>query len=138
MHASNDISQQHPIVLYDGECNLCNSAVQFIIRHERNQKLKFSPLAEAKFKFSSILSSDSTPPDAIHFVHKGNTLIESDAAIAITQYLKWPYSWIQYAKYIPKSIRDFIYRAVARRRLSMQSLFSKRCNLQENYSDRIV
>lgn len=138
MNAVSDISKSYPIVLYDGDCNLCNSAVQFILRHEKSPELRFSPLAHAKNKFPELKLSDSELPDAIHFIHKGNTLIESDAAIAISSYLNRPYSLLKYTKYIPKNVRDFIYRAIAQRRLSMQSLFNQSCNIEEDYSERIV
>jgi predicted DCC family thiol-disulfide oxidoreductase YuxK len=32
------------IVLFDGVCNFCQSSVQFIIKHESNQELKFASL----------------------------------------------------------------------------------------------
>ena len=32
------------IILYDGVCNLCNSAVQFIIKHDKKDVFRFVPL----------------------------------------------------------------------------------------------
>ena len=33
-----------PVVLFDGTCNLCNGAVQFILDHERGGALRFAAL----------------------------------------------------------------------------------------------
>jgi len=43
------------IILYDGECGLCNRSVQFILKHERNQNLLFSSLQSS---FSKKVFSD--------------------------------------------------------------------------------
>ncbi len=36
--------QENPVMLYDGHCAFCNGAVQFVLRHEKEQKLFFAPL----------------------------------------------------------------------------------------------
>ena len=36
--------QSKPIILFDGICNLCNGAVQFIIRHDPDGKFLFASL----------------------------------------------------------------------------------------------
>ena len=138
MHAAKNISQDYPIVLYDGECNLCNSSIQFILNNEKNNQLRFSPLSDAEIKFPNLQFPDSSLTDAIHFLHKDKVLIESDAIIAISDYLKWPYSWIQYTEFIPKAIRDSIYRFIAQRRLSIQSLFNQTCDLNQEYPERMI
>ena len=33
-----------PIILFDGICNLCNSAVQFIIKHDKKKEFMFASL----------------------------------------------------------------------------------------------
>ncbi len=130
--------EHYPVVLYDGECSMCNTSVQFILRHEKNQLLKFSPLESVDEKFPELSVSTSQLPDAIHFIIDDKVLIESDAIIAISQYLKWPYSMIQYIKIIPKPLRDFAYRAIAKRRRSVQSLFKNSCDLYADFGDRMV
>ncbi|MFT5184857.1 MAG: putative DCC family thiol-disulfide oxidoreductase YuxK, partial [Flavobacteriales bacterium] len=32
------------IIFFDGICGLCNKAVDFLLRHDSKQRLKFSPL----------------------------------------------------------------------------------------------
>ena len=34
--------QQQPIILFDGLCNLCDGAVQFVIKHDTDEKFLFA------------------------------------------------------------------------------------------------
>jgi len=34
----------HPVILFDGVCNLCNSSVQFVIKHDRHARFRFATL----------------------------------------------------------------------------------------------
>lgn len=34
----------HPIILFDGVCNLCNRSVQYVIRHDAEKKFRFASL----------------------------------------------------------------------------------------------
>ncbi len=38
------MTDQHPIMLFDGECAMCNGAVQFVLTHDRNNVLRFASL----------------------------------------------------------------------------------------------
>lgn len=38
------MNMQHPVVLFDGVCNLCNSSVQFIIRKDKKKQFYFASL----------------------------------------------------------------------------------------------
>jgi predicted DCC family thiol-disulfide oxidoreductase YuxK len=38
------LKEETPIVFFDGVCGLCNSSVDFVLRHDRQGRLKFSPL----------------------------------------------------------------------------------------------
>ena len=35
-----------PIVFFDGICNLCNHSVDFVLRHEKGDHLKFASLLQ--------------------------------------------------------------------------------------------
>ena len=128
----------HPILLYDGDCTMCNASIQFILRHEKSNTLKFSSLEKIDSKFPHLKKSTEALPDAIHLLLKDKVLIESDAVIAISDYLKWPYSMIKFLKIVPKAIRDIAYRAVAKRRKRLQSLFKNDCDLYNDFSDRMI
>jgi predicted DCC family thiol-disulfide oxidoreductase YuxK len=42
--AETAVTAATPIVFFDGMCGLCNSSVDFVLRHDRLGRLKFAPL----------------------------------------------------------------------------------------------
>ena len=49
---------QQNLILFDGVCNLCNGFVQFVIRHDKKKKFKFSSLQSS---FSQVLIAENYP-----------------------------------------------------------------------------
>ena len=104
-------------MLFDGMCNLCNGAVRFIMKYERNKELKFSSLQSDTGKrllkdYSHIIINS----DSIVYIYNGNAYTESDAAIKIASYLKYPWSLLNTVRFLPESLTNFIYRIIARNR----------------------
>lgn len=103
-----------PVLFFDGVCNLCNGAVQFILTHEKEQKLLFSPLqSEMGRKLQAFI-----PPgtDSLVLYEDGKIYIRSSAALRVASYLKKPYSFLRSLVIIPTFIRDLLYRLIARQR----------------------
>ncbi len=106
-----------PLILFDGVCNLCNGAVNFIIDRDPSAKLAFAPLQSPTGKM--MLTRFGLADDALGSI----VLIENDkcyrrstAALRIARYLRglWP---ILYAfTMIPRPLRDLIYDWIARNR----------------------
>ena len=104
------------IVFFDGECNLCNAFVNFIIR--RDPKVLFS--------FASLQSSFAKNVLGGIFFEKGmNTVIlkknnllffKSDAALEIVKNLSGLWPVFYFFKIVPKFIRDFVYDWIASNR----------------------
>jgi predicted DCC family thiol-disulfide oxidoreductase YuxK len=55
-------------------------------------------------------------PDSVMFYLDGKLLIRSDAVLAISTYLKRPYAYGTIFKYVPKVLRDAVYRLIAKNR----------------------
>ena len=115
MVAKDSTASDHPIVLYDGICNLCNQSIQFILRHEADDKLRFvsqqSDLAQRLMASHNLQHVNS-----IVFWKSGQVFTKSDAAIAIVRHLRAPYRWLSLLALIPKRIRDYVYTLVAKLR----------------------
>jgi len=103
---------EKPLVLFDGVCNLCNSSVSFILKHEKNSVLYFSSLQ--KFGQPELLEIVKNV-DSIIFIEKDKVYTKSTAALKISKYLKG-YSWARVFLIIPPAIRDFIYDIIAKNR----------------------
>ena len=104
-----------PVVLFDGICNLCNKSVQFILRYEKNATLKFTPLQSDTAR--QILSSfqNEMITDSVLLIENNHLYQQSTAALLIAKKLK--YFWVLYPLiYIPRKIRDSIYKYVAKNR----------------------
>jgi predicted DCC family thiol-disulfide oxidoreductase YuxK len=41
-------TQEHPVILFDGVCNLCNAAVQFVIARDPKQHFRFASTGALK------------------------------------------------------------------------------------------
>ena len=105
------------IVLFDGVCNLCESSIQFLIRHDRHQQLKYTSLqSEAAAHLLSAHELDEKYLKSIAFVDEGKIYLESDAALRICRYLTGPYKYLYYLRFIPRSIRNIFYHWIARNR----------------------
>jgi len=107
------------IVLFDGVCNFCNGAVNFIIRHDRAGKFKFAPLQspvgrELKAKFG--IGDDI---DSIVLIENEQAFIHSEAALRILRGLGNVWA-VGYAFIIvPRVVRDWFYKLFARYRYSL-------------------
>ena len=104
------------IVLFDGVCNLCNRSVDFIIRNQKSHKLQFASLQSDVGKSIVNKSGLDEIPDSVMLFVDGELLVRSDAALAISTYLKRPYVYGIIFKYVPKILRDSVYNLIAKNR----------------------
>ena len=107
------------VLLFDGICNLCNSSVQFIIKHDKNGKIKFSSLQSdiGKELLNSFdMSTDYI--DSLIFIDKGKVHTHLGAVLRSTKYLNGLYPLLQVFLIIPKFLSNPIYNWIARNRYS--------------------
>ncbi|UCS93119.1 thiol-disulfide oxidoreductase DCC family protein [Echinicola marina] len=110
-------NQDFDIVLFDGVCNLCNQAVDFIIQHDSKNHFKLASLQDepgkALLKGKSI---DEAYLDSIVLLRKNKVYYKSRAALEIAKKLKglWPlfYGFI----IVPQFLRDPVYDWIAKNR----------------------
>jgi len=113
-----DIDAQGPLMLFDGVCNLCNGALQFLLRVEKHDKLRFGTLqSEAA---AAVLEYLYAPLDlsTVVYVNAGKLYTHSTAiSLLLRHHAKpgWAFLGLVLA-FIPKPVRDFGYLVVARNR----------------------
>ncbi len=104
------------IIFFDGECNLCNSFVTFVIRRDLRKEFVFSSLQSsfAKNTLKEVLTKEGV--NTVILQRDGFLFYKSDAALEVLRKLSgaWPvfYSF----KIVPKIIRDLIYDWIAANR----------------------
>lgn len=113
----------NPIILYDGVCGLCNRLVKFLLKHDKDGRLRFASLQSAfAEKVLSRHGFDAKDLDTVHVVENydrpGERVLQrSDAILRAGRELGgfWGTS-SSIAKIVPRSIRDLVYRFVATNR----------------------
>jgi predicted DCC family thiol-disulfide oxidoreductase YuxK len=105
------------LVLFDGSCNLCNSSVRFITRHDKKRRFNFEPLQSALAK--NILQQQGlnySEMTTIVFIENNAVYTKSTAALHIAKYLDGWYPLLYVLLIIPPFIRNYIYDFVSKRR----------------------
>jgi predicted DCC family thiol-disulfide oxidoreductase YuxK len=105
------------VVLFDGVCNLCNGAVQFLIRHDKRERLKFASLQSTTGQ--KILSEYGLPTDQFSsfiYVTEKKCYQKSDAVLAICKEIGGWFKLLTAFYVVPKPIRNLAYSWVANHR----------------------
>lgn len=114
------------IVLFDGLCNLCNSTVRFIIRRDPSGRFRFasqqSEIGQRLLAQHNIPSSQALA-DSVVVLEGDKVWLESDAVLRILYRLGGIWSIPAVLRFLPKRLRDWVYRTVARHRYR---IFGKR------------
>ncbi len=107
----------HPIILFDGVCNFCNGAVNFTIKREKQNKIRFAALQSDAGR--QLVQQYGLPVDDMRsflFVENGKVYNRSTAALKVCRYLSglWPlcYGLI----IVPAFIRNGVYNWIAKNR----------------------
>jgi predicted DCC family thiol-disulfide oxidoreductase YuxK len=104
------------VVLFDGVCNFCNAAVNWIIAHDPEAKFKFAPLQsefgeETRRKFGI---GDNV--DSIILIENGHAYMHSSAALRVARTLGGIWSLGYAGIIVPRPIRDWFYKYFAANR----------------------
>lgn len=109
--------ENNPIILFDGVCNFCNNAVNFVIKRDKHAQIKFSVLQSEYAKKLMVQHGLITfSLDTFIFIDKGRLYQRSTAALKVCKYLNglWPlcYGFI----IVPTFMRDALYKLISRNR----------------------
>jgi predicted DCC family thiol-disulfide oxidoreductase YuxK len=115
-------SPSQTLVLYDGVCGLCNRLVAFLIHHDGRDQFRFAPLQSDLAK--NLLHRYGLSADDFDTVvvladfgqPAERALTRSEAALWSVARLGGIWKLFAIAKLIPLSLRESIYKFIARRR----------------------
>ena len=113
-----DLPQDKKIILFDGVCNLCDSSVQYIIKHDKKDVFRFVSLqSELGQKILNHIGINPKHIDSIVLYEPGiSYYYKSTAALEIAKGLSGIFTLATVFKILPAGIRDFIYDYVAKHR----------------------
>lgn len=112
------IPENKKIVLFDGVCNLCNNAIQRIIKHDKKDVFRFASLqSDLGKKLVSERGMDPEEIDSIILIDPGVAYYKkSTAALEISRELSGGYSLLKNFLFLPEVIRDGVYDIIANNR----------------------
>jgi predicted DCC family thiol-disulfide oxidoreductase YuxK len=110
-------SVTHNLVLFDGVCNLCNGAVQFIIKRDPDRKFRFASLQSATAQqLIQDLKLSGPHLYSIILIKNGRAYDRSSAILEIAKELSGLWRALYVFKIIPRFIRDVVYGWIAKNR----------------------
>jgi predicted DCC family thiol-disulfide oxidoreductase YuxK len=106
------------IILFDGVCNLCDSAVQYIIKHDKKDVFRFVPLqSELGQQILKHIGINSINIDSLILYEPGIAYYyKSSAAMEIAKSLGGFFHFGTIFRLVPAGIRDNLYDYIAKNR----------------------
>lgn len=105
------------IVVFDGVCTLCNTAVDFLLRNDATGTLRFVSFQDVKGAELLREYGVTTAPETIYVVTAQKQLLEeSNAVLYVARFLQFPWRLLRVFVIIPKPLRNLAYRWIARNR----------------------
>nr|WP_249123130.1 MULTISPECIES: thiol-disulfide oxidoreductase DCC family protein [unclassified Bradyrhizobium] len=106
-----------PLIVFDGECVLCSTQAQFVLRHDRARRFRLTTaqgaVGQALYRHLG-LPTDSY--QTMLLIEGGEAQMHSDAVLGIAHGLGWPWRAAGLLKVIPRAWRNRAYRLIARNR----------------------
>lgn len=112
-----DISETHPVLLFDGVCNLCNGAVQFILKRDPKAVFRFASLQSETGQ--NLLAAYQLPIevfDTLVLIDQKQAYTRSTAALRIARRMGGCWPLLAGLLIFPLPIRDAVYNWIARNR----------------------
>tara|TARA_R110002049_G_scaffold308819_1_gene514236 strand:- start:38928 stop:39344 length:417 start_codon:yes stop_codon:yes gene_type:complete len=113
-----NLPKHKKLILFDGICNLCNSSVQYIIKHDKKDVFMFTALqSKTGQKIIKEFNIDTTKTDSILlYAPEKGIEYKSTAALKIALYLGFPRNLMGVFFIIPTFIRNWVYDYIAKNR----------------------
>jgi predicted DCC family thiol-disulfide oxidoreductase YuxK len=106
-----------PVLIYDGDCNLCASIVGFVLPRDRRGRVRLA--ARQSEAGRQLLQEAGCPGESaatVVLVESGGCHVRSEAGLRLVRYLPFPWPLLTVLRGVPRVLRDLIYDWVARNR----------------------
>lgn len=111
------------LLLFDGDCALCQSSVQFVLKRDPKGRIAFAAL-QSDYAQNLLASlgfglEERQALNSLLFIEDGKAYSESSGALRLARRLAFPWPLCFYLGIIvPPFLRNAVYRFVARRRIN--------------------
>jgi predicted DCC family thiol-disulfide oxidoreductase YuxK len=109
--------QENPIILFDGICNLCNSSVQFVLKHDKLKLFRFASLQSTGGQ--ALLKKYHLPEtnfNSFVLIKNGKAFVKSTAALMVAKELAGIIKTLYIFIIAPAFIRNAVYNIIAKNR----------------------
>ncbi len=107
------------VVFFDGVCKLCNGWVQFLLKFDRKNNLKFATLSS---QTAGLLKQDHMQleqVDSVFFFQNNKVYMKSNAVFKIIEQLGGTLKVLLIFSLLPTVLTDWVYDIVAKNRYSL-------------------
>ena len=113
-----DFDDDHPLVVFDGDCGFCARDIRFLLRHDRKARYRFtscqSELGTSLLRQCGHRTDDY---DTSLLVEAGRAYAKSDGVIRSVAGLGGAWRLVRALLLFPRPLRDALYDVVARNRM---------------------
>ena len=112
-----DLAGGHPVMVFDGACNLCHGWVRFAVERDPAGRLRFLAIQSPAGKAS--LERNRLPMEtyeSFYLVADGAILQKSRGFLRMVRYLRMPWPWLGVFRFLPAWLLDPLYDLIARNR----------------------
>ncbi|APW42233.1 thiol-disulfide oxidoreductase DCC family protein [Rhodoferax saidenbachensis] len=106
-----------PIIVFDGMCVLCSGWVNFVLSHDTRAKFRLlsaqSELGQALYRHYGLSQTDF---ETNILIEDGKPWYRLDGSIRMAQGLGFPWSFGGVARFLPQSLKDWLYNLIASNR----------------------
>jgi len=113
-----NVPQDKAIILFDGVCNFCNHWVNFIIKHDKQDKFRFVSLqSDLGKKLKQHIGFQENIDSIVYYEPNFAYFIKSAAAFEIIKKLNYfPSKLLLLFRILPNYVTDFFYDYIAKNR----------------------
>lgn len=108
------------IVVFDADCLLCSRWVQFLLRYDRRQRIRFasiqSPSGQQLLRQAGLVPEKMEHLETLLVVDDCKSYQHTTAILNVLHELGWPWRLAWAGWIIPRPLRDYAYRFIARHR----------------------
>jgi predicted DCC family thiol-disulfide oxidoreductase YuxK len=106
------------VLLFDGQCALCNACVDFVLQWDRNAVFRFAPLQSPAGQRLRARLGVPAGVDSLVLVRADRFWIRSSAALGVLRLLPLPWPLFYAYILVPRPLRDAAYDWIAVKRLA--------------------
>lgn len=109
---------KNKLILYDGDCIICNRFIDFVIKNDKRNDFYIIDNSKETISFLHKYNIQVKDVDSIIVIDDNRVLYYSDAVIEIICDVK--YKKFIYFKHVPIFLRNFLYKLFAKNRKKFQ------------------